>query len=110
MRDYNKDGDLDEPGEEKIYGQTAIPYGTYRVTIVDSPKFGRRVPLLHGVKGFSAIEIHAGNTPEDTHGCILPGENTEKGKVTHSRYWEEKITEMIEKYISEGEQVFIKID
>lgn len=109
VRDYNRDGDLDDVGETKIYGQTAIPFGRYKITMIDSPKFGRRVPLLHGVKHFDAIEIHAGNTPEDTHGCILPGENKERGKVLFSRYWENVISTKIDKFINDGHDVFIKI-
>jgi hypothetical protein len=108
-RDYNKDGDLLDAGETKIFGETAIPYGRYRVTIVDSPKFKRRVPLLHNVRHFTAIEIHSGTTERDSHGCILPGENKERGKVLRSRYWENKITQLIDRLINEGNTVFIKI-
>ena len=33
------------PAEKKIPGLTAIPAGTYRVTVSVSPKFGRYLPL-----------------------------------------------------------------
>ena len=84
VRDYNKDGDLDDKGETKIYGETAIPYGKYTFTVEMSPKFGYECPLLHNVKHFEYIRIHKGNTAVDTHGCLLTGSNTEKGKVTSS--------------------------
>lgn len=51
----------------------AIPAGTYDVTLYNSPHFGKRVPLLHDVDGYEAIEIHTGNYPRDTRGCILVG-------------------------------------
>lgn len=78
------------PGR-KIPGRTAIPEGRYPVAVTFSPKFGRWLPLLLHVPLFTGIRIHAGNTVEDTEGCILPGLNTVKGRVTDSRIWEHRI-------------------
>ena len=85
VRDLNKDGDLDDIGEGKVYGETAIPYGTYKIGISYSPRFKKELPRLLNVRHFDGILIHAGNTAKDTHGCILVGRNTEKGKVTNSK-------------------------
>ena len=82
VRDYNKDGELDET---KVYGQTAIPYGTYKMILDYSAHFHRIMPHILNVPGFEGIRIHWGNIPKDTLGCPLLGENTEKGKVTNSR-------------------------
>jgi len=109
VRDYNKDGDLLDAGETKVFGETAIPYGRRRVTIVFSPHFKRKVPLIHDVPHFTAIEMHAGTTAKDSHGCIIVGENDEKGKVHRSRYWEAYITNMIDDYIEQGNEVYINI-
>lgn len=86
----------------KIYGKTAIPYGTYDITMnVKSPKFSVKpfyqrvcngfVPRLIDVKGFEGVLIHTGNTADDSFGCILVGDNTERGKVTKSKDMFEKI-------------------
>lgn len=79
----------------KVYGQTAIPKGTYTIiTDVVSPKFKKRiwakpyggcVPRLQNVPGFEGILIHPGNSDKDTYGCILVGENKEVGKVLNSQ-------------------------
>ena len=69
----------------KVKGQTAIPTGHYNIEITYSPKYKRMMPLLLGVKGFSGIRIHSGNTAKDTEGCLLVGKNTKVGMVLESR-------------------------
>jgi len=59
--------------EWKVPGRTAIPAGTYRVTLEYSPRFGPDTPTVNGVKGWTGIRIHAGNHHEDSDGCILLG-------------------------------------
>ena len=109
VRDLNKDGDLDDPGEGKVYAQTAIPYGTYEVELSMSPKFTRLLPLVKNVKGFVGIRIHRGNTADDSAGCILPGENKIKGKVVNSTEWEMKIVEKMLEAIKNGEDITLEI-
>lgn len=94
-RDHNKDGDLNDIGEGKVYGDTAIPFGTYKMILNVSPKFKRLLPRLLNVPHFEGILIHRGNTAKDTHGCILVGKNTEVGKVTNSTFWEEKLVKLL---------------
>jgi hypothetical protein len=66
---------LEDPVREgpKVAGDTAIPTGDYRMTLYFSPRFKKQVLLFHDVPGFDYIEIHPGNYPTDTRGCILPG-------------------------------------
>jgi hypothetical protein len=61
VRDLNKDGDLNDAGETKVYGETAIPYGKYKIIITYSQRFKRDLPLLVDVPHFSGIRIHPGN-------------------------------------------------
>ena len=65
--------DKTRPLGVKVPGETCIPEGVYKVSLVMSPKRGYVVPLLQNVPMFTAIEMHIGNTPEDTEGCILLG-------------------------------------
>lgn len=59
--------------EGKVYGQTAIPAGTYHVIVNLSPRLKKRMPRLLNVPGFDGILIHKGNDAGDTQGCILIG-------------------------------------
>ena len=109
VRDLNKDGDLNDAGEGKVYGQTAIPYGTYEVVITYSNRFKRQLPLLENVKGFEGIRIHPGNTKEDTHGCILVGVNSKKGMVTESKKTFDKLFAILRDAVEMKETIFITI-
>lgn len=72
-RDLNKDGDLSDSGESKIYGETAIPSGIYKMIINMSPRFKKLLPRLQGVIGYDGVLIHSGNSAKDSSGCILVG-------------------------------------
>lgn len=109
VRDYDKDGYLLDEGEEKVYGETAIPYGRYRMTVSYSPKFKRDLPLLLGVPHFESIRIHAGNWPKDSSGCILVGENKVKGGLVNSRFYERELTSWLKMWQKQGEELWISI-
>ena len=92
--------------KRKIHGATAIPAGTYNVTLqVKSPRFGARaqyafcggrLPRLTDVPGFEGVLIHIGNTPKDTEGCILVGQNKVAGQVVNSTATFRKLYELLE--------------
>jgi hypothetical protein len=42
--------------------------------LLPSARFETYTPHVLDVPGFTAIEIHPGNSPEDTEGCTLVGE------------------------------------
>lgn len=107
-RDTNRNGIFDND-EMKIAGNTCIPFGTYKVIVDRSPKFGRELPRLLNVPHFKGILIHRGNTTKDTAGCILLGENTVKGKVLNSTVYEIDLTKKIKEAIAKGEEVTIEI-
>lgn len=104
----------------KKYGITAIPSGTYEITLdVFSAKFGSqsfyqevckgKLPRLLNVKGFEGILIHCGNTEKDSAGCLIVGENKEKGKVLNSRDTFRKLYSLLQDSKNKGEKITIKI-
>lgn len=108
VRDLNKNGRFDN-GEEKVYGKTAIPYGTYSITMnVKSPKFSNfsryswakkydgYLPRLEKVPNFDGVLIHVGCTHEATSGCVLVGQNKAVGKVLYSVA---TFNELMDKYL-----------
>ena len=103
----------------KVYGQTAIPTGTYKIDMdTISPKFkdrswarfcGGKLPRLLNVKGFEGVLIHVGNKPEDTLGCILVGENKVKGQVINSTSTFERLYEVMQEAHLRGESITITV-
>ena len=98
----------------KVYGKTAIPFGRYRVVIVNSPRFKRELPLLKDVPGFSGILIHAGNSAKDTEGCLLPGlarRTLDDGTqyVSRSREAFDEIMPKIRSIVGRGDSLWINI-
>jgi hypothetical protein len=109
-RDKNKDGVL----EEKIYGETALPYGRYRLIITYSGTFKKRMIQIVNVKGgnikfgdysvdAAGCRIHGGNTIKDTFGCPLLGENKkDDGDVYNCKAINEKLFLLVEKADTTG--------
>lgn len=95
--------------EWKVPGQTAIPAGTYEVDVCYSQRFGPNTLTLLDVPGYSSIRIHAGNTDEDTEGCLLVGVRLGKDAITMSRATLLKIKDLILPAIGRGEKVTIEI-
>lgn len=104
VEDYDRGLDqsmtLAEIRKRKVYRQTAIPTGTYELTMdIISPKFSQmtyyknfckgRMPRLLNVKGYDGILIHCGSNANSSAGCVIVGLNTVKGCVTSSKaIWE----------------------
>lgn len=119
-RDINKDGDLNDVGEGKVYGKTAIPYGKYEVTMkVQSPKYSQRasyawckgyLPRLLKVPHFEGILIHSGNDATHSAGCILVGENKVKGQVINSMATLKRLIPMLKHASDNNEKIWITIE
>lgn len=100
----------DLKSEKKVYGETAIPAGKYKVVMSMSSKFKRVMPYLENVPQFTGIMIHPGNTIKDTLGCILVGENKKKGQLVDSRKYSDELNKRINEAIERKEQVWIEVD
>lgn len=119
VRDFNKDGDLNDGGESKVYGETAIPYGRYKIAMnVASPKFGNKasyvwcggyLPRLLNVPHFDGILIHAGNYAKDSCGCILCGENKVKGGLINSMVTLKRLYAILKSSAANGDEIWIEI-
>lgn len=83
--------------KEKEYAETAIPYGTYKITMQHSPKFKRVLPYLHDVPHFLGILVHNGSNIDHSAGCVLVGRNTIKGGLTESRATSDRLNEILSK-------------
>lgn len=105
---------------KKVYAETAIPSGKYRITLdVVSPKFSAnsyyykvckgRMPRLLNVPGYEGILIHCGTSALDSAGCLICGLNTVKGKVTSSRVYFERLYKLLDAANKRHEIIEIEI-
>lgn len=64
---------LERPWEDNKQDVSCIPAGRYRCRRIRSPRFGTTYEICD-VPGRTHVLFHAGNTLENTQGCILVGE------------------------------------
>lgn len=122
-RGLKKTWPLSQIQKYKVKDETAIPIGTYAVTMkVQSPKFSQwkysrmygfckgYLPRLLGVPGFDGILIHIGNKANpDSSGCILVGVNDRKGMVTKSTETFGRLWQVLKAADDRGENISITI-
>lgn len=105
---------------KKIYGETAIPTGTYNIRMdIKSPKYSLLswyknlckgfMPRLENVPGWSGILIHPLNSPDQTLGCLGVGKNTQVGKLTDSKNTFAKLYKKMKTAYDKGEKITIEI-
>lgn len=112
--------DLETIKKLKVYGETAIPKGRYRVLFSESQKFkdrawakpyGGKVPHIYPVKGYEGIRIHPLNTAEDSLGCIGLGLNLVKGKILQStEYYRRFLDKYLVPAFVKGEDIWLTIE
>lgn len=97
--------------EDKVYGETAIPMGRYKVVLSYSNHFKRILPEILNVEFFKGIRIHEGNQKEDTNGCILVGEckNVNEGYIYNSKNVMKKLMTILQDAVNKKEEIFINI-
>lgn len=95
----------------KIPKVTAIPKGRYKVVWTYSNRFKRYTLELLNVPGFTGIRIHAGNTAEDTDGCICAGTApvADYTAVTESVVAVDKLTAVVMKNLTTPIGVWLTI-
>lgn len=95
---------LEPPAKRLLH--PAIPKGEYPISWTYSPSLQRNTPRLL-VKDRSGILIHAGNTIEDTEGCILVGKswtmNADKSLfLQYSRQARDEVYNLIQADLNNG--------
>ena len=101
-----------EKKEDKVYGVTAIPCGSYPVVLDFSSKYSKMMPHILDVPYFSGIRIHSGNSDEDSLGCLIVGDycpGVAGGWLKNSRIAYSKVFEKLQQASDKSERIFITI-
>lgn len=100
------------PTGEKVYGETAIPAGTYTVVLSYSPRFKKILPEIKNVPNFTGIRIHTGNDAGDTEGCILVGtwDGKKENWISNSKKTFDKLFTILENANKNKEKITITIN
>lgn len=101
-----------EAGGTKVYGQTAIPKGTYGLVLSMSPRFKKVLPEILNVPGFTGVRIHSGNSSKDSEGCILVGSSNDRDDddwVGGSKVAMTQLMEKLEIAKNSGEKIVIEV-
>lgn len=118
-RGLTQDMTIGEIQSKKVYGETAIPKGTYKVTTkVVSPKFSKypfymevcngRLPRLLDVPGYEGVLIHVADGWKKDKllaGCIGIGERQSDGSLLNGRETFKRLWNKIK----DGEDLTIEI-
>lgn len=116
----------DEFRSKKVYGETRIPAGRYRIEFRTEGGFHDKYlerfgadfhkGMLHvtGVPGFKWILIHIGNDDDDTAGCILVGNdannvNVKQGYISDSKRAYLALYPIIRDALLQGREVWLNV-
>ena len=96
---------------EKVYGETAIPVGTYTVILSYSNRFKKVMPEIQNVPNFTGVRIHCGNSSKDTEGCLLVGKWDGKTEnwISDSKNSYNKLYPLLEEAFNKKENITITI-
>lgn len=113
----------DQFRDVKVYADTRIPSGRYRITLrtegrmheqykLKFPKMHHGMLWIRDVPGFEFILIHIGNTEADTAGCLLIGQKINENQTTAGKLEEStaaylKIYPDIANHLLAGGEVWI---
>ena len=107
-RDFNNDGDLEDEGEKKVYGDTAILRGFYKLTVTYSPTFKKMMVLINDTPYFVGVRYHGGLHKGHTEGCVLVGEKVGEGRLKQID-GTNKMIELVRKCIKEDGYCYVEI-
>lgn len=98
----------DKTRDRKVYGETCIPIGAYKIEMWFWPKYQKFYPHLLDVPNFTYILIHKGTNKRDTMGCILVGMEREKDLISACQQAYDPLKALIERALK-VEEVFVEV-
>ena len=105
---YTLEDMVRKPGQ-KVPGKTAIPAGSYKVTITYSNHFKKLLPLINEVPGFEGVRIHGGNSAANTNGCLLVAKNRDSSRGIIWGSLSADLTTRVKAAVNNKQQVYITI-
>lgn len=102
---------LDIIKAKKVYSQTAIPVGRYKLEKLWWAAHNNFYPHLQNVPGYEGVLMHGGITDADTEGCILYGTGfTQDDYMVGQPVAREALITPILAAIDRGEEVWLTVE
>lgn len=108
----DEDRFLENGVTQKVYGRTAIPRGTYKLSVGTHSLNGHPAAEyieINGIPGYSGVLFHGGNKAEHSLGCILVGKVRTQTGIADCKDTVANLLTIVKALLALGDEVWLEV-